>query len=132
MMSLKRRWDQKYPEENHVSKQNLRDNAVGFKKELAIMETRVEIENEGEQEITINNGSSSWTNEMKMNLLTIEEHERKRGRGFMKRMKEAWDGIYENNLMSAQTLGGNAVRFRKDKWLLSLIEIRDEGKLNQW
>ena len=79
MMSLKRRWDQKYPEKNNVSKQNLRDNAVRFKKELAIMETRVETENEGEQEITINNGSSRWTNEMKVNLLMIEERERKRG-----------------------------------------------------
>ena len=29
---LKRRWDEQYPEKCNVSKQNLRDNAVRFKK----------------------------------------------------------------------------------------------------
>ena len=37
----------------------------------------------------------------------------------MKRMKEAWDEMYGNNQMSAQTLRYNAVRFRKDKSLLN-------------
>ena len=32
----------------------------------------------------------------------------------MKRMKEAWDDIYENLTMSAQTLRENAARFCKD------------------
>ena len=40
---------------------------------------------------------------MKVNLLKIEERERNRGRGFMKRMKEAWDDIYENSAKTAQT-----------------------------
>ena len=40
-------------------------------------------------------------------------------------MKEAWDEIYGNNQMSAQTLRDNAVRFRKDKLLLNLIDVRD-------
>ena len=43
----------------------------------------------------------------------------------MKRMKEAWDAIYENSSMSAQTLRDNAARLRKDKSLFHLIEVRD-------
>ena len=34
---------------------------------------------------------------MKVDLLKIEERERNRSLGFMKRMKEAWDNIYELN-----------------------------------
>ena len=33
---------------------------------------------------------------------------KKHGRGFMKKMKEAWDNIYENSRMTAQTLRDNA------------------------
>ena len=75
-----------------------------------------ETEHEHGQENTLNN---KWTNEMKVNLLRIDERERKKGRGFMKRMKEACDEMYGNNQMSAQTLRDNSVRFRKDKSLLN-------------
>lgn len=34
MVRLKRRWDENFPNKSHVSKQNLRDNAIRFKKEL--------------------------------------------------------------------------------------------------
>lgn len=34
MVRLKRRWDENFPNKIHVSKQNLRDNAIRFKKEL--------------------------------------------------------------------------------------------------
>ena len=43
----------------------------------------------------------------------------------MKRIKEAWDDIYENSTISAQTLRDNAARFRKDNSLLNLITVRD-------
>jgi hypothetical protein len=66
---------------------------------------------------------------MKINLLRIEEQERSRGRGFMKRMKEAWDSIYEDKPMSAQCLRDNAARFRKDKAVANLIEVRDRREL---
>ena len=36
MLRLKRQWDEQYPEKNCVSKQNLRDNAARFKKELGV------------------------------------------------------------------------------------------------
>ena len=69
--------------------------------------------------------TNKLANQVKANLLKIEEHERNRGRGFMNIMKEAWNDIYENSTMSAQTLRDNAAKFRKDKSLLSLIEVRD-------
>ena len=62
---------------------------------------------------------------MKVNLLKIEERERNRGRGFMKRIKEVWDDIYQNSTISAQTLRDNTARFRKDNSLLNLITVRD-------
>ena len=43
----------------------------------------------------------------------------------MKRMKQEWDLIYEDKPMSAQCLRDNAARFRKDKALVNLTEIRD-------
>ena len=43
----------------------------------------------------------------------------------MKRMKEAWDDMYGESSMTAQTLRDNAARFRKDRSLLNLIEVRN-------
>ena len=43
----------------------------------------------------------------------------------MKSMKEAWDTIYGDKPMSAQTLRDKAARFHKDKSLLNLIQVRD-------
>ena len=60
------------------------------------------IQDEQEQDTT-SNANFKWTNDMKISLLKIEESERKRGRGFMKRMKEAWDAIYGDKPMSAHT-----------------------------
>ena len=68
---------------------------------------------------------------MKVNLLKIEKRERNQGRGFMKRMKEAWDAIYENSTMSAQTSIDNAARFGKDKSLLNLIEMREGDEVGR-
>ena len=60
---------------------------------------------------------------MKVNLLKIEERERNQGREFMKRMKEAWDDIYENSTMSAQILSDNAARVPNDNLLFNLIKV---------
>ena len=62
---------------------------------------------------------------MKVNLLNIDERERNRGHGFMKRIKKAWDDIYENSTTSAQILRDNTARFRKDSLLLSVITVKD-------
>ena len=76
-----------------------------------------------EQDKTLNK-TNKWITEMKVNLLKIEERERNRGSGFMKRMKEVWDDTYKNSTMSAQTLRDNAARFCKYKLLLSLLNLR--------
>ena len=76
-------------------------------------------------------GHFEWTNEMKINLLRIEEQERSRGRRFMKKMKEAWDPICEEKPMSAQCLRDNAARFRKNEAVTNLIEVRDERDLER-
>ena len=62
---------------------------------------------------------------MKVNLLKTEEQERNQGRRFMKKIKEAWDDIYEKSTISAQILRDNAARFRKDSSLLSVITVKD-------
>ena len=124
MLRLKLRWDEQYPEKNRVSKQNLRDNAARFKKELEMNVRSEKAQIEIEEDTTLKS-THKWTTEMKVNLLKIEERERNRDRGFMKRIKEAWDDIYENSTISAQTLRDNAARFRKDNSLLNLITVRD-------
>ena len=124
MLRLKWRWDEQYPEKNCVSKQNLRDNAARLKKELEMNVRSEKTQIEKEEDKTLNS-THKWKNDMKVNLLKIEERERNRGRGFMKRMKEAWDDIYENSTISAQTLRDNAARFLKDNSLLNLITVRD-------
>ena len=75
ILRLKRRWDQRYPQKKHVSKQNLRDNAARFKKEIAITNITEATQDEQEQD-TVLTANFKWTNEMKINLLKIEECER--------------------------------------------------------
>ena len=88
MLRLKRRWDEQYPEKNRVSKQNFKNNAARFKKELEINVGNENTYIEIEEDTTLNN-TNKRTSEMKVNLLKIEERERNQGRRFMKRMKEA-------------------------------------------
>ena len=127
MERLKKRWDEQYPEKHKVSKQNRRDNAVRIKREMNInIQGRQNNTNTSDDTST---GHAEWTNEVKINLLTIEERERSRGRGFMKRMKEAWDSIYGGKPMSAQCLKDNAARFWKDKAVANLIEVWDRRDL---
>ena len=126
MLRLKRRWNKQYPEKNRVSKHNLRDNAARSIKELEMNFGSEKAQIEIEADTTLNK-NDKWSTEIKVNLLKIEEQERNRGCGFMKRMKEAWDDIYENSTMSARTLRNNAARFRKDNSSLNLITVRDRN-----
>ena len=62
---------------------------------------------------------------MKINLVIIDEEERAKGRGFMKRGKERWDQQYpEYQHASWQKLRDNAARFKKEPELISLILVR--------
>ena len=84
MLRLKRRWDKQYPQKNHISKQNLRDNAARFKKELEMNVGSEEAQIEIEQAITLNN-IDKWSTKQKVNLSKIEERER--NQEFMERIK---------------------------------------------
>ena len=94
------------------------------KKELEMNVESEKVQIEIEEDTTLKS-THKWTTEMKVNLLRIEERERNRDRGFMKKIKEAWDDIYENSTITAQTLRDNAARIRKDNSLLNLITVRD-------
>ena len=129
MFRLKQRWDRKYPNKNHISKQNLRDNALRIKQQIHVSDNSIpesDVQTITEQETTMHfPASRKWTNDMKINLLKIHHRETKKGRGFMRRMKEAWDTVYDDMPISAQTLRDNTARFQKDKDLLNLLEVRD-------
>ena len=71
MLKLKWRWEEQYPEENPVSKQNLRDNAARFKKELGMNVGSEKEQIEIEEDTTLNN-TKKCTSEIKLNLLKIE------------------------------------------------------------
>ena len=91
------------------------------------MNVRNEIAEIEIEEDTTLKSTHKWTTEMKVNLLKIEERERNQDREFRKRMKEAWDNIYENSTISAQTLRHNGARFCKDNSLLKRITQRDRN-----
>ena len=69
--------------------------------------------------------SIEWTTEMKIVLVMLDEDERAKGRGFMKRVKDRWDMKYpEHESASWQELRDNAARFKKDPEIKNLILVR--------
>ena len=69
--------------------------------------------------------SIEWTTEMKIVLVMLDEDERAKGRGFMKRVKDRWDMKYpEHESASWQELKDNAARFKKDPEIKNLILVR--------
>ena len=65
-----------------------------------------------------------WDNDQKVFLIMLDEKERREGRGFMKRMKERWDEVYPQTTLTPQNLRDNASRFKKEKELTNLAEVR--------
>ena len=102
----------------------MRDKTARLKKELGVNVQSEKGQIEIEEDTTLKS-THKWTTEMKVNLLKVEERERNRVLGFMKRIKEACDDIYENSTISAQTLRDNAARFCKENSLLNLITVRN-------
>ena len=140
MIRTKQRWEEEYPHLK-MSKQLLRDNARRFRDEKMTekneMATAEEIEEmfANSMEFEGFEGFSSedkqtekeeqqWDNEKKMFLVMIDEKERSKGRGFMKRMKEKWDEAYPTTPHSSQSLRDNAARFKKEKELINLIGVK--------
>ena len=67
---------------------------------------------------------------MKVRLVQIDNEERKRGRGFMKRVKERWIDEYpEHATTSIQKLCINAARFRKEQTITNLILVRQRNEV---
>ena len=52
--------------------------------------------------------NSDWTLEMKVNLVKIDRDERKKGRGFVQRIKEVWNNRYRDKPLTVQCLRDNA------------------------
>ena len=76
-------------------------------------------------EVSENRKQLEWTTEMKINLVMMDNDERSKGRGFMKRMKERWDQRYpEYSLASWQKLRDNSARFKKEPDVMNLILVR--------
>ena len=130
MKRMKERWDAEYPE-NRRTAQNLTDNARRFKKEgwgrptENLNGTEDQPNDQPVDDNQQQRKSLEWTREMKITLLQIDEEERAKGRGFMKRVKEKWDMKYpEHQSASCQKLRDNATRFKKDPELKNLVLVR--------
>ena len=68
---------------------------------------------------------------MKISLIIIDEEERHKGRGFMKRVKERWDvKLPEHATASMQKLRDNASRFKKDHEIMNLMLVRKKTEIN--
>ena len=62
---------------------------------------------------------------MEVHLIVMDQEEWKKGRGFMKRVKERWDTKYpEYKRVSMQQLRDNASRFKTEKEIINLILVR--------
>jgi hypothetical protein len=114
MKRIKVRWEVEYPTIRRSS-QNLIDNARRFGKEG--WGRHNDNVNEIHVESTTNQKGKNldWNTEMKIILITIDEEERAKGRGFMKRVKERWDLKYpEHQGASWQKLRDSAARFKRE------------------
>ena len=79
-----------------------------------------------------NRTSLEWTTEMKIVLVTLDQEERAKGRGFMKRVKDRWDAKYpEYQSASWQKLRDNAARFKKDPELKDIMLVRQREQIQR-
>ena len=63
--------------------------------------------------------------------MELEEEERSKGLGFMKRLKDRWDAEFpENTFLTAQNLRDNAARMRKEDDVMKLKAVRKRGVID--
>ena len=74
-------------------------------------ENRANHENENHVH-AVNRGE--WTQEQKRKIVEIDTEERRRGKGFMRRVKQRWDAEYPEHPRTAQNLIDNAKRFKRE------------------
>ena len=66
--------------------------------------------------------SIEWTTDMKIVIVMLDEDERAKCRGLMKRVRHRWDMKYaEHESASLQKLRDNIARFKKDSEIKNLI-----------
>ena len=72
------------------------------------------------------------TTEMKTKLVKIDDEERSKGRGFMKRVKERWDLEFpELASASMHNLRNNASCFQKEPGMRNLILVRNRNEIGR-
>ena len=99
MKRIKARWDAEFSDSKRTA-QNLIDNAKRLRKEGC--GNQLEQEEDAEQvvnEVNENQKQLEWTTEMKISLVVMDNEERSKGRGFLKRVKERWDQRYLLNIV---------------------------------
>ena len=69
---------------------------------------------------------------MKIKLVKIDDEERSKGKGFMKRVKETWDLEFPQQAsVSIQNLRNNASRFQKQPEIRNLILVRNTDEADR-
>ena len=75
---------------------------------------------------------TDWITEMKIKLVKIDDEERRKGRGFMKRIKETWDLEFpEQASVSMHNLRNYASRFQKEPEIRNLILVRNRNEADR-
>ena len=136
MRRVKERWDAEYPGIARTAQesQELIDNTRRFKKEGWGRPVKIDNRDEVEVQQQMNNNRTSleWTTEMKLVLVTLDQEELAKGRGFMKRVKGRWDAKYpEYQSASWQKLRDNAARFKKDPELKDIMLVQQREQIQR-
>ena len=121
MKRIKQQWEIAFPQKKRTT-ENLVYNARRFEKE--ILRPRGGANIQAQKNI-------DWTTKMKIKLVKINDEERTKGRGFMKRVKERWDLEFsEQESVSMHNLGNNASRFQKEPEIRNLIVVRNRNEID--
>ena len=122
MKRIKQRRVIEFPQKKRTV-QNLVDNARRFEKES--LEPGVGVNIQAQNNI-------NWTTEMKIKLVKIDDEERSKGRGFMKRVQERWDlKFLEQASFNMHNLRNNASRFQKELEIRNLILVRNRNEIDR-
>ena len=109
---------------------NLIDNAKRFKKEgwgTPANISQDEVEEQVQPQTDDTRTSPEWMTEMKIVLMILDQEERAKGKGFMKRVIDRWDVKYPEY----QSASWQKLRFKKDPELKELILVRQREEIQR-
>ena len=134
IIRVKERWETEFPIVARKA-QNLIDSARRFPKE-GWGRPAMENDEVARAQITLPKDQErrhlEWKTEMKVLLITFDNDERAKRRGFVKRVKQRWDQFYpEYQDASWQKLRNNAARFKKEPEVMNLILVRRGNEIQQ-